>query len=121
MQKFLAVFVALIFTLSACNKTNTGKDGYQFGQKQYEMNHVTIDVVVHKTQQEMTQAALLHDPFLANPNSVAAFSIIYKAPNNDKCIIHMIDPSISYQPEFIGHEFLHCVYGQWHTDNNSLK
>jgi hypothetical protein len=31
----------------------------------------------------------------------------------------MVDPKVEYQPEFVGHEMLHCFYGQWHKNNKT--
>jgi hypothetical protein len=110
-MKKLAIGLALL--LSACNNTKPqGADGYTFGTKQYQQNNVQITVVTYSSEQELQKAATRY-----KTNNIAAFSVL--TPPFDKCTIHMIDPAVSYQPEFVGHEFLHCVYGQWHTDNAS--
>jgi hypothetical protein len=94
-----------------------------FGTRQFEKKIVTVEVVVHKDLDALQEEARrigvvrkLND----QSASVQAFTHLYP-PNFDTCTIHMVDPSSHYAPEFVGHEFLHCVYGQWHTDNNSQQ
>lgn len=105
----------LIALLGACEPVSkTGADGYKFGEAQYEKQTVQINVVTYKTKAEFYGALAKYG---STDRSIVAFSII-RAPFNT-CTVHMMDPRVEYQPEFAGHEFLHCVYGQWHTDNDS--
>lgn len=30
------------------------------------------------------------------------------------CVVHIVDPTVGYYPEFIGHEVMHCIFGDWH-------
>jgi hypothetical protein len=101
--------------LTSCDKvSNTGADGYKFGTPQYEKQQVRIDIVTYNSQKDLVAAAKARG---ANNPDIMAFSII--KPPFDTCTIHMVKPTVSYDPEFVGHEFLHCVYGQWHTNNES--
>jgi len=90
-------------------------DNYQFGKKQYENSRVTVDIVTYESRNDLQKEARKYG--VTDPN-LAAFSLLFKN-DQSKCTIHMMDPSISYEPEFAGHEFLHCVYGQWHRDNST--
>jgi len=118
------IFLALVFVLLACKPTaNKGADGYTFLQKQYSKSQVMINIVTYKTQRELDAAIQTYLNKSHNSSDknviaakIAAFSLL-SPPNYNVCTIHMIDPTVSYQPEYIGHEFLHCVYGQWHKDN----
>jgi hypothetical protein len=104
----------VLLLLSSCDSTNkVGTDGYSFGDKQYEKNEVTIKVVAYKTQNDLLDVAKTKG--ISSPD-VVAFSVL--RPPFDVCTVHMIDPAVRYEPEFVGHEFLHCVYGQWHTSND---
>lgn len=106
----------MLFSVVACNPTrNTGADGYQFGEKQFERDNVKVVVRTYKTREEFIASAEAKG--IENADQVAAFSVL--RPPFDTCYIHMIDPAVEYEPEFIGHEFAHCLYGQWHTDNKS--
>ena len=91
-------------------------NGYRFVTKQFEMKTVTVNVVTFPTRKEFVEAAKARG--ITNDN-IAAFSIL-KAPY-DTCTIYMVDPGTRFNPEMVGHEFLHCVYGQWHINNNKNK
>lgn len=108
--------IALLLLLASCSKgPQQGKDGYVFGDKQYEQSPVTVSVVVYPRQKDIYAAAKAKG---ANYPQVVAFSELTN--DRTKCTIHMIDPTVKYAPEFVGHEFLHCAYGQWHKDNNTF-
>lgn len=109
--------LALLFGLlvASCNQPNVGTDQYQFGKKQYENSAVAVSIVTYKTKADLLRASRKYG--VNNPDLVA-FSLL-SSTRKDVCEIHMIDPSVKYQPDFVGHEFLHCVYGQWHTNNDS--
>ena len=114
MFKKIITIAALAILIASCKPVpKTGADGYTFGQKQYVKTSVQVNIVEFKTRQsfnkELARRGLTED--------VVAFTAL--KPPFDKCTIYMMDPSVEYVPEFIGHELLHCVYGQWHTNNNS--
>lgn len=72
-----------------------------------------VDVVLLKSQKEMEAALLSAGGKVDSKREVAAFAIY--SVKEPKCTIYMLDARIRYEPEFIGHEFAHCVYGQWHV------
>jgi len=114
MKKFLAIALAIVVLLVivSCQKKNVGADGYYFEQETFTRleNHVTVVLV--KDQTEMTKLLAEHGRTVEAGREVAAFSVL--SMEDSSCTIYMIDPKISYQPEFIGHEFVHCLYGNWH-------
>ena len=114
MKKIFALLLAV--ALTSCNQqSSTGKDGYTFGEKQYTQNPVTVNIITYQSQKEIYEVAKSKG---ADYPEVVAFSVL--TVNRDTCTIHMIDPAVKYEPEYVGHEFLHCVYGQWHKDNNTF-
>jgi hypothetical protein len=104
-------------SLTSCDQpvNRVAADGYKFGQSSFVRNHVKVKFVTYKTRTEFISAARKRD--IENPGIVAAFTELQ--PPFDTCTIHIVDPQISYEPEWLGHELAHCLYGQWHTDNNS--
>jgi hypothetical protein len=113
-NKLLLTFISFL-SLTACEpQSNLGSDGYRFGEKQYEQSSVQVNVVTYKTREKLVASA---KKLGVNNEDIAAFAILQK--NGKICTMHIIDPEVSYEPEFIGHEFAHCVYGQWHHNNNS--
>lgn len=111
-MKKICIILALL--VASCNQpvSNRGADGYQFGDRQYERESVQVKIVTYKTKREFDAALRKYKL----PEETVAFTELY--PPFDTCTIHMVDPAISYEPEFVGHEFLHCAYGQWHTSND---
>lgn len=117
-MKKLLLFATLI--LASCgpqSSSKAGKDGYIFGDKQYTQKELRILVTEYPTRQEFLKAA--NAKGIKAPD-VVAFSIL-NAPKFDTCKVHIVDPKVVYEPEFLGHEFAHCIYGQWHTNNDSFK
>ena len=114
---FKKVSLVALLLLTSCNPApQKGADGYRFGEKQYEKFTVQINIVTYKSQTDLQKA-------LGNRADVASKDVIAFSelkPPFDTCTIHMVDPKVTYQPEFVGHEMLHCVYGQWHTNNKTF-
>ena len=112
LKKFIVATI-LSLGLISCNQVeNTGADGYKFGQPQYEKEQVLINLVTYDTRAQFLAEAKSRG---LKSETLVAFSVL-KAPF-DTCTIHIIKPSTRYEPEFLGHEFAHCMYGQWHTNN----
>lgn len=111
------LFVATLLVATSCGEqvgTNTGKDGYKFETKEYQKETITVTIKVFASQDAL--AAYAKENNIKAPN-LAAFAKLY--PSVDKCTIFVVDPSARYEPEFIGHEFTHCVWGRWHPKQDS--
>ena len=112
MRYVLLLLFALM--LGSCDPApEKGKDGYVFGEPQYERETVKVNIVTYSEQEFKKE--LIKNKL---PSTTAAFTVL-KYPY-DTCTIHMVYPAINYEPEFVGHEFLHCAYGQWHKDNTTF-
>lgn len=113
------LFILLLLVTSCDSSPKRGADGYKFGEKQYTQNELGVKVVTYSTRADFNRE-LKKRNLSTKDGEIMAFSILFtEAPN--LCVIHMMDPAVEYRPEFVGHEFLHCVYGQWHTNNKSFK
>ena len=121
MKNILLALVVLLSTMWISNSSfarETGADGYRFSTKSIERKEVRIKIVTYKTSEALEKALKSHlgnDPKYSaiKASRVEAFSIL-ELPEYNVCTIHMIDPEVSYEPEYVGHEMLHCIYGQWH-------
>lgn len=118
MKKFWKSFLlglgasfALIFATS-CEKQKNAADGYYFEKETFVRTELTVHVVLVQSQAEMEKLLASKNKTLAPGREVVAFSVLYT--NTPECTIYMMDPKVVYQPEFVGHEFVHCVYGDWH-------
>jgi hypothetical protein len=115
----LLLFIVLSVMTSCDTAPKIGADGYKFGEKQYTQNELGVKVITYSTRADFNKELKRRD-LLTKDGEIMAFSVLFtEAPN--LCVIHMVDPAVEYKPEFVGHEFLHCVYGQWHTNNKSFK
>jgi hypothetical protein len=97
-------------------KKNIGADGYYFEQETFTHTSFPVEVVLVQTDEEMIK--LIREAKNVqgevDPKLVAAFSSI--RPTDGRCKVYMIDPKVRYDPQWIGHEFVHCVYGIWHHE-----
>jgi hypothetical protein len=122
MNKFFGVGVVVVatalFSLVACDNTSKqkGKDGYYFEKESFTRTEFPVEVVLVKDAAAITAEIKKRNNIqgTVEPKNVAAFSVIRL--NDPKCTIYMIDPKNKYEPEFIGHEFVHCIYGVWHSE-----
>jgi hypothetical protein len=83
-----------------------GEDGYYFEGAQYYPKTDFKVRVVYETPEEIHRD--MHD------DTIVAYSYIPTARNHWTCEIHMIDPRHQYWPAYIGHEFTHCLVGNFH-------
>jgi hypothetical protein len=100
-------------------RNSKGKDGYKFAEPQYEIKKGTYEVVTHDSYESMRKVLVAEaaktGAKVGFSDEADAFSLLY--PKENRCVIHMIDPGFRYMPEIVGHEFMHCIYGQFHTSN----
>lgn len=121
MFKKLALAFVAVLALSSCDQgPKKGVDGYKFHEKEFERTVVAVNVVTYKTKTELHAAVKQYLKDGTDPNSYNAFTILFPKGTNDTCVIHMMDPSVQYTPQHVGHEMLHCFYGQFHIDNKTF-
>lgn len=78
------------------------KDGYIFEHKDYVKKNLIIRLVLYPDYESLQR--------FTNIENAAAVSYVA----GDYCIIHTVDPSIIYAPQYMGHEISHCIFGNWH-------
>ncbi len=104
--------VAAFLALSSCDSTPRAKDGYYFenGTK----TERSIRFVTYTSMDDVKRAyATTKGARKLGPNEdLQAFALV--SPTT--CTVHMIDPAVSYKPEWIGHEITHCLYGEFHPN-----
>lgn len=105
---------AILFGLMALT-TKYPADDYRFERKEFEHTTPTIRFVIHKNAKDLIAAAPPETvrEVKAYGGTLQAWSAL-TGPDLSICTVHIIDPSVSYQPEWIGHEIAHCIYGRWH-------
>lgn len=97
-------------------QSDRGVDGYIV--ENADINHKDLELHVHTYR---TVAAF--EAAARKYNSASTYGIqtegftIYRRENN-VCDMHIYDPAYQYKPEFIGHELVHCIYGNFHPNQN---
>ena len=122
MNKFAFIgavsITAVLFSLVSCDNPSNqkGLDGYYFEKETFTRTEFPVQVILVKDAAAITAEIRKRNNIqgTVEPKNVAAFSVIRL--NDNKCTIYMIDPKNKYEPEFIGHEFVHCIYGVWHSE-----
>ncbi|QUT04058.1 hypothetical protein KFK14_12965 [Sphingobium phenoxybenzoativorans] len=103
---------AILIAAALLTSCNDAPDGYRFGKPEYIRESMTLNVVQHSSHAELRGAALAAGADAGNDRELMAFSVI--TARGSTCTIHIVDPAVSYQPQWIGHEVAHCIYGRWH-------
>ncbi len=119
MTKFLLPLIAALFLASCDNSSapKNGADDYHFEGKEYTLIEQKYTFVVVPNEKEWNALA---DQYVGIPgDDLGAFSRLRlnrAEPDlkGSECIVYIRDPDWKYEPEFIGHEIIHCLFGKWH-------
>lgn len=101
------ILIPIAVLLSGCG--NQGADGYTFGSPTFTKPTVQVSVVLLPSRK--TVEAEFRE---RNPGRPSSEVVAFSALRADGCTIYAVDPAVDYQPEYIGHELVHCFYGEWH-------
>lgn len=114
----ISLLILSVFLASCDNVTNKkAADGYYFEKETFTRTNFPVEVVLIQSEKEMVKLLEEKQGKISgkiSPKDAAAFTVI--RTNDTKCTVYMLDPKIKYQPEYIGHEFVHCIYGVWHKE-----
>ena len=117
---FTVIGISLLLgVMVSCGKVNkVGADGYYFEKETFTHTDLQVHIHLVNSQQEMNdliskRESKVHGT-LSSSREVVAFSVIRE--QDSVCDIYMVDPKLTYEPEFYGHELVHCLYGVWHQE-----
>lgn len=103
---------ALALTLCGCGQ-QPAADGYTFAKKEFQHETPVMQVIVHPSLADLRKTApAAATDSIDQQHELMAYSILRP---NGRCEVHVVDPAASYQPEWMGHEFAHCIWGRWHA------
>lgn len=105
------LFLAFLLNLNSMI-IGKGKDGYYFEEPSLFMPEFSIKVEMFDNEKDISKEYERKTGEYA-PRNLVAFAIV--SANTFECTIYIIDPQKKYMPEFIGHELVHCLYGEWHN------
>lgn len=111
MRSLLAVLAAI--ALSGCG--NKGADGFVYEGDEWLQHEYATRNVYYSSLSELRAYA----PKEAQREGyeLHAWARIVRGDQyfgGMLCEKHILEPSIRYRPEFIGHEDVHCMRGRWH-------
>ena len=115
--------ITLSLILSGCagtGVTNTyryGTDDFKFLVKEYENLSPKVNFVLLKNQTEYNSAR--KRALGVKWDSVSAFTLWI--PSTGECTVYIKDPEWQWEPELIGHEVAHCIWGRYHKGKQGLK
>ena len=115
--RLFAAALACMCSAAFAATPGTSLDGYRFERAEIEQRTVTLHFVPVENQTDMQALAQINGIHL-HSGTVKAFAI-YRAGS---CTIYATDPKVAYEPEFLGHELAHCIYGNFHPEEDkSIK
>ena len=115
-----SALIVLLFISSCDTDTNKkGPDDYYFEQKEYTLIEQEYIFVVVDNKKEWNDLVKQYVGPGYTGDQMGAFSRLRlnrEDPNlaGSECIVYIKDPEWVYEPEFIGHEIVHCLFGKWH-------
>lgn len=120
----IAKILAVAMLLGGCatQRPPIAADGYRFDGKEWEEHEITVRVVIAKNDRQMLKLArevggLRESRSVVSARTYRTHAFAALNPNDHShCTIYVLDPGYNYEPEYIGHEFSHCVWGRWHHD-----
>lgn len=112
----------LALTLISCSKK--ASDDYEFERKEYTLLDQKIEIVLISSEQEFNKLAKEFVGPDQNAGNLGAFSRLRLNRDDEnlagsECIVYIKDPAWVYEPEYIGHEITHCLFGDWHPKQNN--
>ena len=119
--------ICCVFMLMGMNYTTqrVAKDNYYFEKKEYEFLTFEVEVVILKDKDEFEEVAKQYFTSKRVRRNVEAWSKLSRMTDDDgnvtsveKCTIYIRDPMWKYEPEHMGHELSHCMWGRWHPQQN---
>lgn len=88
-------------------------DDHIFDQPENINSNLKVTVKLYRDKKGL-QKEYRKNPFnRLDHNTINAFTSLDK--KNNKCTIHVLSPATNYEPQYLGHELFHCIYGRWHS------
>lgn len=118
-MKYIVVLLSL-FAITGCAGTpkyRYGTDDYKFLVKEYENLSPEVNFILLKDQAQYD--SVRKRELGTKWDSVSAFTLWI--PETGKCTIFIKDPTWEWEPELIGHEVAHCIWGRYHRGKEGLR
>tara|TARA_R110002167_G_scaffold40035_4_gene123520 strand:- start:155 stop:520 length:366 start_codon:yes stop_codon:yes gene_type:complete len=112
------IMIALIVaSFASAQSFKFAKDDHKFLVKEIENLTPTVEFILLETDEEHDAA---RKEFIGHGwNKVSAFTRWNETEGT--CKIYIKDPLWKYEPELIGHEVAHCIWGRFHKGSKGLR
>jgi hypothetical protein len=105
------IIMSLLLCVSMPAAAQIASDGYRFrGDPPPIRLEFSVIVKEYDTPEELSSAIRGLGFTARKAKDIHAFAAV----QGNVCTIHIIKPAKDYMPEHIGHEMVHCIYGNWH-------
>jgi hypothetical protein len=95
-----------------------GPDGYAFTQKDFVMTKYTMTWVLVPDKAALDKIGeSMGSPPTENDGDPLV-DLVRVSRKAGYCIGYIVDPERLYEPAFIAHITMHCMYGRWHAPND---
>jgi len=113
--KSLFITLALLPAVALAGSKSTGADQYEFKAQPVMNTRIDLTIEIVPTIGQLRNIAIRKYHVMPEiANQMLGFSAW--SPQNNKCTIYILNPAQIYMPEQMGHELMHCAYGNWHSD-----
>ena len=113
----ISLFITGCASSGVTNAYRYGADDYKFLEKEYENLHPKVHFVLLKNEAEYNSAR--RQNLGVQWDTVSAFTLWI--PETGECTVYIKDPEWQWEPELIGHEVAHCIWGRYHRGKEGLK
>jgi len=100
-------------------KSSRGVDGYIVEKAEFMHTDINLRVHMYRSRPSFDAASRMMGVEVVKDAKTMGFTV--SNPSDNYCDMYIFDPAFYYGPEFIGHELVHCIYGQFHPTQNVGK
>jgi hypothetical protein len=91
-------------------ESGKGTDGYRVDKAEYDHSRINLVVYKYRTEKEFRAAVA------RTGESRRVEGLTYSSPDTTECVMLVRDPAFRYEPDTLGHELTHCIYGSFHDE-----
>jgi len=114
------LFAAALGLLAAAPAHAKSADGHTYSNPEYHRTEFRVKLVEYDSIKELRQVAKeyglkreeVYYSLVRRRPEINAFALLKNS--GEICEIHILNLTIRYQAEWLGHELAHCIGGRWH-------
>lgn len=91
-------------------------DGYIFNKKTFTRYELQLKIVVVRDAIDLQKAYDRIYPKIPWKKKALLKGFAVLNEGTKTCEIYIVDPQVQYEPQYLGHELVHCMYGFFHKE-----